>query len=64
MSRCGCYCVISIAWDKLREEGSVDVFHAVKMVKMNRPQLVDNLVGLHQMAVRRRAPDLHLSRVW
>ncbi|KAI0215757.1 Receptor-type tyrosine-protein phosphatase S [Lamellibrachia satsuma] len=43
VSRGGCYCVISIAWDKLREEGVVDIFRAVNMVKMNRPQLVDNL---------------------
>ena len=44
--RCGCYCVISLAWEKLREEGVIDVFHSVKMVKMNRPQLVANVVGV------------------
>ena len=48
VSRCGCYCVISIAWDKLREEGVIDIFRAVNMVKMNRPQLVDNLVCIKQ----------------
>lgn len=47
VSRSGCYCAVSIAWDKLKSEGEVDVFHAVKTVKTNRPQLVENLVNVY-----------------
>ena len=46
VSRVGCYCAISIAWDKLKAEGEVDVFRAVSTIKINRPQLVENLVGI------------------
>ena len=46
VSRCGCYCAISTTWDKLRAEGEVDIFRAVKTIKMNRPQLVENLVSI------------------
>ena len=40
------YAAISIAWDKLKSEGEVDIFRAVKTIKMNRPDLVENLVGI------------------
>ena len=46
MSRCGCYCAISHAWEKLKVEGEVDIFRAVKNIKTNRPQLVENLVRI------------------
>ena len=45
MSRCGCYCAISIAWDKLKAEGEVDVFRAASTIKINRPTLLENLVS-------------------
>ncbi|XP_013394760.1 receptor-type tyrosine-protein phosphatase epsilon isoform X4 [Lingula anatina] len=44
VSRCGVFCAISMACEKLKAEGEVDIFKAVKTVKMNRPQLVENLV--------------------
>lgn len=47
VSRVGCYCAISIAWDKLKAEGEVDVFRAVSTIKINRPQLVENLVRFY-----------------
>ncbi len=46
MSRCGVFCAVSIAWEKLKSEGEVDIFRAVKTIKMNRPELVENLVSL------------------
>ncbi len=47
VSRCGVYLAVSIAWDKLKSEGDIDVFRAVKTIKMNRPDLVENLVSTH-----------------
>lgn len=45
ISRCGIYCTASIAWDKLKAEGEVDIFTSVKVVKTNRPVLVPNMVS-------------------
>ena len=49
------YAAISIAWDKLKSEGEVDIFRAVKTIKMNRPDLVENLVGII-------GPIIHMSK--
>ena len=46
VSRCGIYCTISITWDKLKTEGEVDIFRAVRIVKSNRTQLVENIVSI------------------
>ncbi|ELT89482.1 hypothetical protein CAPTEDRAFT_136827, partial [Capitella teleta] len=43
ISRCGIYLTASIAWEKLKAEGEIDVFNAVKVVKTNRPALIPNL---------------------
>ena len=32
--------------EKLKSEGEVDIFRAVKTIKMNRPELVENLVSI------------------
>ncbi|XP_074641310.1 uncharacterized protein LOC141899056 [Tubulanus polymorphus] len=44
VSRCGIYCALNIAFDKMRAEGEVDIFKAVRTVKSNRYHLVENLV--------------------
>ena len=46
VSRCGIYCTISITWEKLKTEGEVDIFRAVRTVKTNRTQLVENVVSI------------------
>jgi hypothetical protein len=45
MTWCGSYCAISIVWDKLKCEGEVDLFSAMRTVKMNRPQLISSMVS-------------------
>ena len=47
VSRVGPFCAISVAWDKLKAEGEVDVFKAVKTIRNNRPELVDNMVNFY-----------------
>ncbi|CAH1773965.1 unnamed protein product [Owenia fusiformis] len=44
VNRCGVFCALNIACDKLNTEGEIDIFKAVKCVKMNRPQLVDSMM--------------------
>lgn len=46
VSRAGVFCAVSMCVDKLRAEGEVDVFNAVRTVMRNRPQLVENLVSI------------------
>lgn len=42
--RSGVFCSISIAREMLRQQRCVDVFHAVKTLRNNKPNMVDVLV--------------------
>ncbi len=42
--RSGTFCAISIVSEMLRHQRSVDVFHAVKTLRNNKPNMVDLLV--------------------
>lgn len=44
--RSGTFCAISIVCEMLRHQRAVDVFHAVKTLRNNKPNMVDLLVGL------------------
>lgn len=44
--RSGTFCAISIVCEMLRHQRTVDVFHAVKTLRNNKPNMVDLLVGL------------------
>ncbi|KAL8582184.1 hypothetical protein ACOMHN_004103 [Nucella lapillus] len=39
-SRCGIYCAVHMCCDQVKNEGELDVFNAVRLVRHNRPQLV------------------------
>lgn len=52
ITRCGIYLTASIAWEKLKAEGEIDIFNTVKVVKTNRPPLVPNLVSKQSNALR------------
>lgn len=41
VSRCGIYVAANVCIDQMDMDHEVDVFHAVKLIRMNRPQLVD-----------------------
>uniref|UniRef100_A0A8K9VB52 protein-tyrosine-phosphatase n=1 Tax=Oncorhynchus mykiss TaxID=8022 RepID=A0A8K9VB52_ONCMY len=43
--RSGTFCAISIVCEMLQHQRSVDVFHAVKTLRNNKPNMVDLLVG-------------------
>lgn len=43
-SRVGVYIAANVAIEQMEMDGEVDVFHAVKMIRINRPQLVDTKV--------------------
>ncbi|VDP12169.1 unnamed protein product [Soboliphyme baturini] len=42
VSRCGIFIAMNILIDQINMEKQVDVFHAAKMIRLNRPQLFDN----------------------
>lgn len=42
--RSGTFCAISIVCEMLQHQRSVDVFHAVKTLRNNKPNMVDLLV--------------------
>ena len=44
VSKCGLYCSLAFCCDQLHSEQEVDIFHAARIVKKNRPQLVNTLV--------------------
>ena len=44
VSRCGIFISVNICIDQMDIDGEVDVFHAVKQIRINRPQLVDQKV--------------------
>lgn len=43
--RSGTFCAISIVCEMLQHQRSVDVFHAVKTLRNNKPNMVDLLVS-------------------
>lgn len=45
MSRCGIFIAANVCIDQMDMDNEVDVFHAVKMIRINRPQLIDMKVG-------------------
>lgn len=40
-SRCGIFIAANVCIDQMDMDHEVDVFHAVKMIRINRPQLID-----------------------
>ncbi|KAK3787252.1 hypothetical protein RRG08_055974 [Elysia crispata] len=42
-SRCGVVCATMTILERLQKEREVDIFQAVKQLRLNRPQLVDNM---------------------
>ncbi|GFN95135.1 receptor-type tyrosine-protein phosphatase t, partial [Plakobranchus ocellatus] len=42
-SRCGVVCATLTILERLQKEKEVDIFQAVKQLRLNRPQLVDNM---------------------
>lgn len=40
-SRCGIFIAANVCIDQMDMDREVDVFHAVKMIRINRPQLID-----------------------
>lgn len=43
VNRCGIYIAANVCIDQMDMDHEVDVFHAVKLIRMNRPQLVDRV---------------------
>uniref|UniRef100_A0A1I8A076 Protein-tyrosine phosphatase n=1 Tax=Steinernema glaseri TaxID=37863 RepID=A0A1I8A076_9BILA len=41
VSRCGIFVAANVCIDQMDMDHEVDVFHAVKMIRINRPQLID-----------------------
>ena len=41
--KAGVYCVVSHCWDQLIRDKEVDLLHAVRSVRISRPQLVSSL---------------------
>uniref|UniRef100_A0A914HKX0 Tyrosine-protein phosphatase domain-containing protein n=1 Tax=Globodera rostochiensis TaxID=31243 RepID=A0A914HKX0_GLORO len=41
VSRCGIFIAANVCIDQMEMDHEVDVFHAVKMIRLNRPQLID-----------------------
>lgn len=44
-SRAGVYCAANACIEQVIQHGEVDIFQAVKTVRRNRPQLVENIVS-------------------
>lgn len=40
-SRCGIFIAANVCIDQMDMDREVDVFHVVKMIRINRPQLID-----------------------
>uniref|UniRef100_A0A672PKD9 Protein tyrosine phosphatase receptor type M n=1 Tax=Sinocyclocheilus grahami TaxID=75366 RepID=A0A672PKD9_SINGR len=64
--RSGTFCAISIVSEMLRHQRSVDVFHAVKTLRNNKPNMVDLLVLTHLLQLTTTKPQQeNLSeRLW
>ncbi|KAL3102606.1 hypothetical protein niasHT_022893 [Heterodera trifolii] len=41
VSRCGIFIAANVCIDQMEMDHEVDVFHAVKLIRLNRPQLID-----------------------
>ena len=44
--RSGAFCAISMAIERVKEEGTVEVFHGVKCLRTQRPHMVQTLVRI------------------
>ncbi len=44
-SQSGLYCAVSVLFEKMREDSTVDVFHTIKHIKRRRPHFVNSLVN-------------------
>jgi hypothetical protein len=44
VSRVGVFIGVNVCIDQMDIDGEVDVFHAIKQIRMNRPQLIDTKV--------------------
>ncbi len=45
VSRSGVYCAVSNGIEQCKAEGVIDVFQAVKLLRMNKPGAVDSIVS-------------------
>lgn len=46
--QCGLYVAVSVSWERMRVEQEVDVYHTVKNLRFQRPDIVTELV-LHSL---------------
>lgn len=44
-TRCGIYCAANACIEQVIQHGEVDVFQAVRTVRIHRPQLIENIVS-------------------
>ena len=44
-TRSGLFCALRYVCDKINQEQSVDVFHAVKQIRLTRPEFIPNQVN-------------------
>ena len=46
VGRSGAFCAISTAIERVKAEGTVDIFHGVKHLRTQRPHMVQTLVRI------------------
>lgn len=51
-SRAGVYCAANACIEQVIQHGEVDIFQAVKTVRRQRPQLVENMVSVFDFNAR------------
>uniref|UniRef100_A0A8C1RJZ9 protein-tyrosine-phosphatase n=1 Tax=Cyprinus carpio TaxID=7962 RepID=A0A8C1RJZ9_CYPCA len=61
--RSGMFCAISIVSEMMRHQRSVDVFHAVKTLRNNKPNMVDLLVLNHTSLTHTEQRAEYLSNI-
>uniref|UniRef100_A0A8C1W1F8 protein-tyrosine-phosphatase n=1 Tax=Cyprinus carpio TaxID=7962 RepID=A0A8C1W1F8_CYPCA len=61
--RSGTFCAISIVSEMMRHQRSVDVFHAVKTLRNNKPNMVDLLVLNHTSLTHTEQRGEYLSNI-
>lgn len=62
--RSGVFCSISIVCEMLRQQRCVDVFHAVKTLRNNKPNMVDLLVTRTQTYTHTYTTFTHMQFIY
>ena len=52
VGRTGVFCTLSIVLERMRSEGVVDIFQTVKLLRTQRPNVVQTQVGIFPFAIR------------